>query len=68
MAANATTNSVTLVNAQALGSAANTAIFSGTGTSATVGAILTGTQAVTFTGSANSSGYAGKAYITYIKP
>lgn len=68
VAANAATSATNLINAQAIGSAANTAIFSGAGTSATVGAILTGTQAVTFTGSANSSGFSGKAFIQYVKP
>lgn len=68
VAANAATSATNLINAQAIGSAANTAIFSGTGTSATVGCVLTGSQAVTFTGSANSSGFAGKAFIFYAKP
>ena len=68
VAANATTNAVNLINAQALGSATNTAILFGTGTSAVVGVILTGTQAVTLTASANASGLVGKAFIHYVKP
>lgn len=68
VAANAATSSATLINASQLNASANTAIFSGTGTAATVGAVLTGTQAVTFTTNANSSGFAGKAYIFYVVP
>lgn len=68
VAANAATSSAGLINASQLNASANTAIFSGTGTSATVGAVLTGTQAVTFTTNANSSGFAGKAYIFYVTP
>jgi hypothetical protein len=68
VAANATTSAASLINAQALAASANTAIFSGTGTSATVGSILTGSQAVTFTGSATTAGFTGKAYIFYVRP
>jgi hypothetical protein len=68
VAANAATNSVTLINAAAIGGANNTIIVSGTGNGATVSGLLTTTQAVTFTGSANTVGFAGKAYISYIKP
>ena len=67
VAANATTNSVTLVNAQAW-APRPTPPSSRARARRPRSALLTGTQAVTFTGSANSSGYAGKAYITYIKP
>lgn len=68
VAANAATSSAGLINASQLNASANTAIFSGTGTAATVGAVLTGTQAVTFTTNANSSGFAGTAYIEYVSP
>jgi hypothetical protein len=66
VANNATTNSVTLINAQAIGSANNSIIVSG-GANSTQQGLLTGSQSVTFTGSANSVGFAGKAYITYIR-
>jgi hypothetical protein len=68
VAANATTNSVTLINASAIGGAANSIIVSGTGTSATAQGLLTTTQSVTFTGSATTVGFAGKAIITYTLP
>ena len=67
-AASATTSSVNMINAQNLAAAANTVILGGTGTSAVTGIALTTNQAVTFSAGANSAGFSGKAYITYVKP
>ncbi len=67
-AANAATNSTTLINAVAISGAAGTIIVSGTGTGASATGLIVSNGAVTFTGSANSPGFAAKAYISYIKP
>ena len=63
VAANTTTAATNLIAASALAAAANTAI-----PYSTSALILTGAQAVTFTGSATTAGFAGKAYIMYIRP
>ncbi len=68
VAANKTTASLAMINASQLNASLNTIIVSGTGTSAVAQSILTGSCALTFTGNANSTGYNGTAYVTYLKP
>ena len=61
VAANATTSSSNLISAAALAAAVGTTIFSAGG------ATLLANQVVTFTGSATSAGFSGKAFIEYVK-
>jgi hypothetical protein len=61
VAANTTTSASNLIAATALAAAVGTCIPSTTSLS------IASTQAVTFTGSATTAGFAGKAFIEYIK-